>query len=63
MMERVDDRRLLTAEDVANILMCSNSKAYEVIKDLNSELKEQGFYVLRGKISKQYLYERIFGKE
>lgn len=62
-MERADDRRLITAEEVANILACSNSKAYEIIRDLNNELKEQGFYVLRGKVSEQYLYERIFGKE
>lgn len=54
--------RLLTASEVADILECSENMAYKVIRDLNEELKSQGYYTLRGKVSRKYLNERFFGE-
>lgn len=56
-----NSNRLLTAQEVANILECSDGMAYKVIRDLNEELRANGIYTLRGKVSKKYLYERFFG--
>ena len=45
---------MLSAKDVQRILQVSQAKAYEIIRSLNAELKEKGFYVLQGKINKDY---------
>ena len=38
---------MLSAKDVQKILQVSQAKAYEIIRILNMELKEKGFYVLQ----------------
>lgn len=48
------DKKFLTAADVAEVLGCSVSKAYMVIKELNNELKAQGKIVIAGKVSKRF---------
>jgi len=53
---------MLSAKDVQRILQVSQAKAYEIIRSLNAELKEKGFYVLQGKINKDYFEERFYGK-
>lgn len=39
------------------------AKAYAIIRSLNVELKEQGFYVLQGKVNKDYFEKRFYGKD
>lgn len=53
---------MLSAKDVQKILQVSQAKAYEIIRSLNAELKEKGFYVLQGKINKDCFEERFYGK-
>lgn len=53
--------KLLNAKEVQKILNCSESRAYQVIRDLNTELRGKGFYVINGRISQKYLSERFFG--
>jgi len=53
---------MLSAKDVQKILQVSQAKAYEIIRSLNAELKEKGFYVLQGKINREYFEERFYGK-
>lgn len=52
---------MLDAKDVQNILKVSQAKSYEIIRVLNSELKEKGFFVLQGKVNKKYFEERFYG--
>lgn len=40
-------------EDVQRILGCGINKAYLVMQDINGKLKEQGYTVLRGYVSKK----------
>ena len=54
---------MLNAKDVQKNLQVSQAKAYEIIRSLNVELKEKGFYVLQGKINKDYFEERFYGKD
>ena len=49
--------------DVMRIMNVKEGKAYEIIRSLNVELKEKGFYVLQGKINKDYFEQRFYGKE
>ena len=43
----------LRAEEVQQILGVSKSYAYKVIKEINSELRRQGFRTIAGRVSKQ----------
>ena len=48
-----------TADDVKEMLKISKSQAYKHIKDLNDELKNQGYITVAGKVSKKYFLERM----
>ena len=39
----------MTADDVAKALKISKSFAYKVIRKMNAELQEQGFFTMAGK--------------
>lgn len=54
---------MLNAQDVQKILKVSQAKAYEIIRSLNVELKVQGYYVLQGKVNKDYFEQRFYGKD
>ena len=54
------DKRFLTATDVAEILHISRSSAYRIIQRLNGELKAQGKITIAGKISSRYFFENIY---
>ena len=55
--------KMLKAADVAKILQIGESKAYTIIREMNQELKEAGYYTVRGRISAAYFEKRIFGSE
>ncbi|MCI9009523.1 MAG: transcriptional regulator [Lachnospiraceae bacterium] len=42
-------------------LEVSESKAYGIIKKLNQELEAQGYITVRGKISRVYFEEKLYG--
>lgn len=50
---------LLTAAQVSEMLQCSTSMAYKIMRRLNKELEDNGYITISGKINKEYLYERI----
>jgi len=50
------------ATEVAEELGVSNAHAYKLIRELNMELSKKGFLIIRGRISKQYFNERVYGR-
>ncbi|UEB34031.1 DNA-binding protein [Finegoldia magna] len=50
---------LLNVTQVRELLSVPQSTAYKIIRDLNAELKEQGYIVLRGRVEEKYLKERF----
>ncbi|MBQ8767602.1 MAG: DNA-binding protein [Clostridia bacterium] len=48
----------LTVDEVAQALKISKSFAYKVIRNMNAELKEQGFFTMSGRINKQFFLEK-----
>ena len=48
----------LRVDEVAEILGISKSYAYKIVQKLNSELKEQGFITIAGRVNKQYFLEK-----
>lgn len=51
---------VITAKEVADILHCSKSKAYGLIKRLNVELQQKGKITLHGATSRKYFKERLY---
>ena len=52
------DKTLFYVNDVMALLKISKDSAYKVIRELNNELKEKGYMVRRGAVSKAYFVER-----
>ncbi len=52
----------LNASDIADILGISASHAYKIINQLNEELSERGYFVVRGKVNRTYFEERFYLK-
>lgn len=51
--------KLLTAEEVAVICKTKTGKAYQIIRQLNSELEKKGYLTIRGRVNKDYLLKRL----
>lgn len=49
-----------TEKDIENLLSCGRSKAYQVIRELNKELEEQGYITIAGKVPKEYFEKRFY---
>lgn len=55
-----NNRKLLNAKEVAELLGISNSYAYKVIDKLNGELEKAGYLTISGKVDSLYLMKRYF---
>ena len=51
------------AQDISEMLGISVSSAYTIIRDLNSELQKKNYYTIRGKVSKIYFHEKLYGSK
>ncbi|MCF2613071.1 transcriptional regulator [Fusobacterium perfoetens] len=51
--------KILTAEQVATLCKVRVGKAYQIIRELNEELKKEGYITIRGRINKDYLLKRL----
>lgn len=51
--------KTLGVEDVMDLLGIKVTRAYQLMKKLNDELKAQGYMVIPGRISTEYLYQRL----
>lgn len=55
---------MMTADEVANELGVSRNFAYKIIRELNMELKSQGYVVVSGKIPRAFWKTKFYtGKE
>ena len=54
-------KQVYTAKDISEILGVSESKSYQYIRQMNSELEEKGFLIPRGRVPVAYFQERFFG--
>lgn len=54
-------KQVLTAKDIAEMCNISESKSYQIIRQLNDELKLKGFLVFRGRVSRAYFMEKMYG--
>ena len=50
--------RMLRAKEVSEILQIGETKAYQIIRQLNEELARKGYLTVRGRISETYFLQR-----
>lgn len=51
----------IKAEEVANELEISKALAYKMVHDWNEELRKKGYTTVRGRVSRKYFEEQIYG--
>lgn len=49
------------AEEVAKELGISKPYAYKLVREMNEELKQKGFYIIPGRVSRRYFEEKFYG--
>lgn len=54
---------MLTAEDVAEILQVKPSRAYTIIRQMNTELAAMGKLVIRGRVNRRYFEQKFLFKK
>lgn len=54
--------KFIRVKEVAEELQVSVPYAYKIIKMLNDELKAQGIMTISGRVSREYFYQRFFGR-
>ncbi|WP_338630733.1 transcriptional regulator [Clostridium baratii] len=54
------NKRYYYVKDIMDMLDVKETKAYQIIKMLNSELEEKGYITVSGRISKKYFDERYY---
>jgi hypothetical protein len=52
-------KQMLTVEDVMNICQVKESKAYKLMKQINSEMEKEGYIVIRGRVNSKYLMKKL----
>nr|DAG44669.1 MAG TPA: CodY-like protein [Caudoviricetes sp.] len=57
------DKLYLNVHDVMALLDVSQSKAYQIIKELNNEMATKGYLTVSGKVNRRYLLERCYSQE
>ena len=53
--------QFITAAEVAEIMGISRSKAYQIVREMNRELKSQGYLTVAGKCPAQYFKQKFYG--
>ena len=56
----MENKRFLSAKDVAMFMEISVPMAYKVISRLNHELEEKGYITIHGKVSRAYFEEKVY---
>ena len=51
----------IRAEEMAEDLQISKALAYRMIKQWNEELRQRGYTTVRGRVSRKYYEEQIYG--
>lgn len=51
----------LTAQELAEMVGCSSSQAYKLIREINNKLSKQGYLTIKGKVSRYYVEQHWYG--
>lgn len=48
-----------TVQEVVDLLGCSKSHAYKIVRKINKNLEEQGFLIIHGKVNKMAFHRAV----
>lgn len=51
----------ITASELAKVMGVSSGHAYKPIREMNTELKKQGYLTVAGKLPRAYLEKCLYG--
>ena len=54
-------KQFVNVRDVMEVCDVSESKAYSILRTLNSELSERGFITIPGRVPKAFFEEKVYG--
>ena len=57
----MEKSKFVSTEEVANELGVSKSFAYKIVRQMNDELKNKGFMIVAGKVSRVFYEEKFYG--
>ena len=52
---------MINANEIADLMGVTKETAYEIIRQLNAELKENGCRTIQGRVSREYCERAYFG--
>lgn len=52
-------RDFLTVKEVQEICQIKSGKAYKIMRDVNDEMQRKGYIVIRGRVNKHFLLEKL----
>ena len=58
-MSEQNEKLYLTADEAAKMMGVSKSHVYKVMRQMNKELKEMGYFVVSGKVNRKYFMDRV----
>ena len=58
-----NEKSVIRAPEIAEVLEVSEGYAYRLIRQLNKELQEQGFHTVCGRVSRAYFEEKCCYKK
>ena len=61
MRKKMPETRFMNAKTVADFMGVSLPTAYKIIRQLNMELKAQGYIVISGKVPTKYFEKKFYG--
>lgn len=57
------ENMFIQVDEVCEILGVSRSKAYQLMRQLNTELEKKGRLTIHGKVLRRYFMERFYGED
>ena len=55
----MENKTFMNADDIAEEMGISKSSAYKILRRLNAELREQGYYTLAGRVNTNYFRKKM----
>ena len=57
------ERTFMTADEVAEALCVSKSKAYQIVREMNKELQKMGYLTVAGRVNTDFFYKKVCYKD
>lgn len=58
--DTIEVSKFIRPDDICQLLGCSRSTAYQMIRQLNQELAAKGIITVSGRVSRRYFMERMY---